>query len=319
MSFSIFTSNYYIYCWNNTVFAWDNPVSGVLMYRNMINSLGAFAVQYMPSYVAPLKEVTFKSNLGILFEIYVGKMFFVSIITFIATFIAVFILSLLIFPLPIMFGILSSFISATAAFLVVLALFHSYPFHLLTSKRGDIESNTPFAINHMAAIASAGVPPVVIFRLLSNVKEYGEIMQESRRIVRNIDVFGMGLTHAIRNVADRTPSDGFKQFLYGIVSTIDTGGSLKQFFENSAKDALFEYRLKREKYLQTLSTYADFYTAVLIAAPLFFISILAVMALIGGQVLGLSIPVAMQLGIFVLIPTLNIMFLLFIHYTQPRV
>jgi flagellar protein FlaJ len=144
-------------------------------------------------------------------------------------------------------------------------------------------------------------------------------MHESARIVRNIDVFGMGVTNAIKNVADRTPSDNFKQFLYGIISTIETGGNLKQFFETTGQDALFDYRLKREKYLQTLSTYADFYTAVLIAAPLFFISILAVMALIGGQVLGLSIPVAMRLGIFVLIPLLNIMFLVFINYTQPRV
>lgn len=288
------------------------------MYKSLVKSFGNFGTRYMGGYVAPLKEVISKSNLGILFEIYVGKMLFVSVATFAATFISVFVITVLIFPLPIEFSIFSAIIASTTIFFIVLTLYHSYPFHLLTAKKSDIETNTPFAINHMAAIASAGVPPVVIFRLVSNIKEYGEIMQESSRIVRNIDVFGMDLTRAIRNVADRTPSEGFRQFLYGIVSTIDTGGDLKKFFENSAKDALFEYRLKREKYLQTLSTYADFYTAVLIAAPLFFISILAVMALVGGQILGLSIPVAMRVGIFVLIPLLNTMFILFIHYTQPR-
>ena len=82
---------------------------------------------------------------------------------------------------------------------------------------------------------------------------------------------------------------------------------------------MFDYRLKREKYLQTLSTYADFYTATLIAAPLFFISILSVMALIGGQVFGLSIPMTMRLGIYLLIPLLNTIFILFVHYTQPSV
>lgn len=289
------------------------------MYRSLVKYFGAFGVEFMPGYVAPLKEVLAKSNMGILFEIYVGKMLLVSILSFIIAFISILIISAFLFPLPIIFSIISAFVGATTIFFLVLTIYHSYPFQLLTSKKSDIETNTPFAINHMSAIISAGVPPVVIFRLLSNIKEYGEITQECRRIVRNIDAFGMDLTSAIRNVANRTPSEGFKQFLYGIVSTIDTGGDLKKFFESSAKEALFDYRLKREKYLQTLSTYADFYTAVLIAAPLFFISILAVMALIGGQVLGLSIPVAMRVGIFVLIPLLNIAFILFIHYTQPRV
>lgn len=289
------------------------------MYKVLVKYFGILGIEYLAGYVAPLKEVIAKSDLGVLFEMYVGKMIFVSVLSFIVSFISVLVLSASVFPLPIILGIASSFIAATTVFFVVLTVYHSYPFQILTSKRSDIETNIPFAINHMAAIISAGVPPVVIFRLLANIKEYGEIMKQSRSIVRNIDVFGMDLTSAIKNVADRTPSDVFKQFLYGIVSTIDTGGDLKKFFENAATDALFEYRLKRERYLQTLSTYADFYTAVLIAAPLFFISILAVMALIGGQILGLSIPAAMRIGIFVLIPLLNIVFILFIHYTQPRV
>ncbi len=289
------------------------------MYKSAVNYFSAFGMKNMHGYFAPLKEVISKSNLNILFEIYVGQMLFVSFSSLAITLVSVTIISSIMFPMPIFIGVTGALIAAMTVFSLVLTVYHSYPFQLLTSKRSDIEANIPFAINHMAAIASSGVPPVIIFRLVSNVKEYGEIREESKRIVRNIDMFGMDLPSALRNVADRTPSDGFKQFLYGIVSTIDTGGDLKKYFENAAKDALFEYRLKRERYLQTLSTYADFYTAVLIAAPLFFISILAVMALIGGQIMGLSIPVAMRLGIFVLIPLLNTMFIAFIHYTQPRV
>jgi len=71
--------------------------------------------------------------------------------------------------------------------------------------------------------------------------------------------------------------------------------------------------------MQTLSTYADFYTAVLIAAPLFFVSVLSVMSLVGGSVFGLSIPNAMRIGVYAMIPLMNIMFILFIHYTQPTI
>lgn len=284
----------------------------------MVKRFGNIGIKYMSSYVAPLKEELSKANLGVLFEVYVGRMLFVSFASFVMAFSAVFLVSLL-YGLPFLIALFSGLIAAATISLIVLTLYHSYPFQLLTTKKSKIDTNMPFAINHMAAIASAGVPPFVIFKLLGSIKEYGEIMNEAKRIVRNVEVFGMDLTTALQNVAERSPSEGFRQFMYGIVSTINTGGDLKKFFENSAKDALFEYRIKREKYLKTLETYADFYTAVLIAAPLFFISILAVMALIGGQVFGLSIPLAMRIGIFVLIPLLNTAFIMFIHYTQPKV
>jgi len=94
---------------------------------------------------------------------------------------------------------------------------------------------------------------------------------------------------------------------------------LIQYLKNSAKEALFNYRLKREHYLSTLSTYADLYTAVMIAAPLFFISILSVMSLIGGKLMGMQITDAMKIGVYGVMPMLNILFILFLHFTQPRV
>jgi len=277
---------------------------------------GKWGIKHLSEYINPIKEEVIKSNLAMLFEIYVGKMLFMASVSFIAVFVSLLFTSIL-FGFPIWFALMSGLVGAVTTSLLVLTLFHSYPFQILTSRKNNIEGNMPFAINHMAAIASSGVPPFVLFKLLTNVPEYGEIRNESRRVVRNIEVFGMDVTSAVRNVAERTPSDRFKQFLFGIISSVDTGGDLKQYLEDAAKSAMFDYKLKREKYLQTLSTYADFYTAVLIAAPLFFVSILSIMSLIGGDVMGLSIPVAMQLGIYILIPVLNTIFLLFIHFTQP--
>ena len=288
------------------------------MYKTSVRFLGTLGTKYFSNYFVTLKEEITKSNLAILYEMYIGRMLFFSISSFLASVIGITIVFMYLIRIPFIFAFISGLIGAATTSVIVLFLSYSYPFHQLTTKKTSIESNMPFAISHMSAIASSGVPPFVVFRLLMDVKEYGEISYEFRRIVRNTELFGMDIISSIKNVADRTPSTSFRQFLYGIVSTINSGGDLKAFLEGSGKDALFDYRLKREKYLQTLSTYADFYTAVLIAAPLFFVSILSIMSLIGGQVLGLSIPTAMRLGIYVLIPAMNTAFLLFIHYTQPR-
>lgn len=291
----------------------------VKIYKDMLRHFGRIGVRYLSKYITPLKEELLKSNLGILFEVYVGKMIFYSLVCSLLALFAVTVSFPVLLQVPVWLAFLSGIILAATVFVVVLFIFYSYPFQTLTSKKGSINTNMPFAINHMSAIASSGVPPFVVFKLLMDVHEYGEISNEFRRIVRNMEIFGMDIISAIKNVADRTPSEEFRQFLYGFISTINTGGDLRKYLENSAKEALFDYRLKREKYLQTLSTYADFYTAVLIAAPLFFVSILSIMSLIGGQVIGLSIPTAMRLGIYVLIPILNILFVMFIHYTQPKV
>lgn len=288
------------------------------MYKTSVRVLGNFGARHLSNYFGSLKEEIIKSNLSILYEIYIGKMLLLVIASFFASLFGIAFVLIYFVQLSLLFAVASGFIGAAAASATILSLFYSYPFHQLTTKKTSIESNMPFAINHMSAIASSGVAPFVVFKLLMNIKEYGEITHEFQRIVRNTVLFGMDILTSIKNVADRTPSPQFKQFLYGIVSTITSGGDMKVFLDNSGKEALFDYKLKREKYLQTLSTYADFYTAVLIAAPLFFVSILSIMSLIGGQILGLSIPTAMRLGIYVLIPAMNMIFLLFVHYTQPR-
>ncbi len=288
------------------------------MYKDLVKVLGSFGVKRFSKQLAPLKEELIRSNLSVLFELYVGKMILFSIIGFAVAFTFVFTFFTILGGTFFM-GLVAALFTGITVALVMLTLYHSYPFHLITSKKNSIEANLPFAINHMAAIAASGVPPFVTFKLLSSIHEYGEVASESRRIVRNVESFGMDAVSAMRNVADRSPSGEFKQLIYGIVSTIETGGDLKRYLENAAKEALFDYRLKREKYMQTLSTYADFYTAVLIAAPLFFISVLSVMSLIGGEIFGLSIPSAMRLGVYVMIPLMNIMFLMFVHYTQPQV
>ena len=286
--------------------------------RDSFRILGSIGMKYMSGYLNPLKEEIVKSNLNILFEIYVGKMLTFSILAFFSSFAFVTVM-FTIFGAPLLLTIIGGVIAGSATSFAVLTIYHSYPFHLLTSKRNSINANMPFAINHMGAIAASGVPPFIIFKLIAAIPEYGEISNESKRILRNVEAFGMDLVSAIKNVAERTPSADFRQFLYGIISNTETGGDLKGFLENSAKEALFDYRLKREKYTQTLATYADFYTAVLIAAPLFFVSVLSILSLIGGQIFGLNIPTAIRLGVYVLMPLLNIMFIMFIHYTQPNV
>jgi len=263
-----------------------------------------------------LKRQLGRASLGILFEAYVARMLFYTALGGIAVFIySIFMLMFL--GTGILASLIISVFIAAAGAAAIMGLFYLYPFYLISAKRKSIETNLPFAANHMGALAASGVPPHTMFKLITDATEYGEIANESRRIVRNIEIFGMDVTTAMRQVAARTPSAEFRQFLSGIVATITTGGDLRSHLQVAAREAMSDYKLKRERYMASLSTYADFYVGVLIAAPLFFISILSLLAIIGGELAGMPINVLLSLGIYVILPLMNIAFLIFVHMTQP--
>lgn len=258
-----------------------------------------------------------KADMKVLPEIYAAKAVFFTILAFFVSLVYVLVMSLFfgLGLLSIAIAIPASIISA----LIIMIAWILYPKSVAGSKKKNIETNLPFAALHIRALASSGVPPQEIFRVLSDSEEYGAVTDECKRIHTNIEIFGMDLINAIRDAAGRTYSDDLRQFLNGMAATISSGGDLQEYMRISCDLSMSNYKLKREKWLSTLSTYADFYVGVLIAAPLFFISVLAMLAIIGGTFGGLSIPVAMYLGIFIILPALNIMFLMFVHYTQPAV
>lgn len=198
-------------------------------------------------------------------------------------------------------------------------VFYIYPVQRAGNIRRSIDTNLPFALTHLNAIASSGIPPEYLFELVTGYDEYGHISRDAESVVRNIRMFGMSSVNAIKNVAEKTPSEDFRQVLSGMVSIIEGGGDLASYISEMAEKALFEYKIKREKYLKTLSTYADIYTALVVAAPLMMLSVLAIMRIIGGAVLGLSIGDLIFIMTWIMLPALNVAFLVFIHITYPGV
>lgn len=278
---------------------------------------GKFAEESLSQF-KPLRSALKRSNTKILLRTYVSIIFFVTLVAVLGSLAGSFYL----FSSILGYG-LGKTLTATLAVTVLgggatFGALYLYPIQKTRSRRRNIQRNLPFAINHMSAIASSKVPPYVIFKLLTGFEEYGEISKEAERVVRNVDVFGQDITTAIDQVAQTTPSDDLRNLLNGIHTTIQTGGNLKQFFNIQADEAMAEYKRNREEFMETLSTYADFYTAVLIAAPLFLVALLAIMNMIGGRIAGMSIEQVMKIGIYGIIPATNTIFVLFIHLTQPQ-
>ncbi|MEE9323898.1 MAG: type II secretion system F family protein [Candidatus Aenigmarchaeota archaeon] len=259
------------------------------------------------------------ANMKVLLKTWVCMLFFTTFISFIISIISIY--GLLTFLVEVEFYIYIFSVVFFPVFVasIVFVFLYLYPIQKENSRKKSIENNLPFAVTHMAAIASSGIPTEFMFELLTGFKEYGEVAKDSKVIMRNIKTFGMSSVDSLKDAAERTPSQDFREILLGIVSTVESGGNIVEYLGEMADKALFSYRIKRERYLKTLSTYADIYTALLVAAPLMMLSLLATMSIIGGSVMGLTINELMLLITWVMLPVLNVGFLVFIHTTYPGV
>lgn len=275
------------------------------------NALFGSTVDKYSDYFDDLKEDLKQADIDILYRTYVSKMFFYSTGAIVLGAIAGLSYSLQM-NLPLVDIIRFSIGTPIAAGLLIFGSMYIYPSQKAKSRKKSIDSNLPFALNHLGAIASSGISPTAMFQLLNTFEEYGGISKEAGEISRRVNVFGEDLTTALREVAERSPSDDWSEVLYGIISTIETGGSLKSYLEEKADEAIFEYNMEKEKEIERLSTYASFYTAILIAAPVFLVVVLAVMNLLGGQIAGFAIRDLMWMGMHVVIPVINGLFVIFL-------
>ena len=281
-------------------------------FKYLSTSLFGWVVDKTEDLFSITKDSLPKADIKITFRTYMSMVFFVALITYISTFVALLLVTQIIELSILMRIALFMFVPLLNA-IASLAIFAFYPYQKVTSRTKDIETNLPFVLTHMGAIAESGVPPYIIFRLISEFDEYGEVSVEMRKIVRNIKVFGLNPLAAVKEVAKRTPSDRLKQMLLGFVTTTESGGDVKVYLKSAGQQALFEWRINRERFLQQLSAYAEIYTGLLIAAPLFIISLFAVMNMIQPTVAGFDILFLTKLSIYVVIPLLNGGFLLFLR------
>ncbi|NQU78997.1 type II secretion system F family protein [Candidatus Woesearchaeota archaeon] len=288
-------------------------------FANMsIKHISLYLLDQFPEFFKDLYHAIRLANIKILSNTYVNMMVLgVIASSFLGLFVFGFFFAAT--SLPLLQVLFRTLMMSLLLGIAIFAGFYAYPYSMMKARRASINANLPFAINHMAAVSSSGVAPIKMFRLIADSTEYGEVSSEIEKIVNYVDVFGYDVLTSLKAVSATTPSFEFKDFFEGMISTTQTGGDLKQFFSQKADEAMLNYKLERQQYTETIATYSDIYTGILIAAPLFFVAALSLVSLLGGKVGGMDVNVIIVMGTYVVIPFMNIAFLTFLTVTQPEI
>ncbi len=171
-----------------------------------------------------------------------------------------------------------------------------------------IDKKLPDAMSFIAAMASADVNIDLIFKELSKQAIYGETREEAEWITRDTELLGIDILTAMQRAADRTPSESFRDFIQGVITTSSSGGELKPYFTSKLTEYQDSRKLVVQQKMETLGMMAESFVTVVVAFPLFLIVIMSIMALMGGM--GGGDPIPMLYGIIgIMIPGAQIGFI----------
>jgi flagellar protein FlaJ len=150
-----------------------------------------------------------------------------------------------------------------------------------SARAAGIEATLPRTVAFVYALSGSGMSfPQVLKTLTRNERVYGEAAREVGVAVRDMNTFGTDVLSALRAMSRRTPSDGMEEFGENLSSVLGSGRSLSSYLREQYERYQEEAEARQEQYLELVSTFAEVYVTVLVAGPLFFMTILVVIGLV---------------------------------------
>lgn len=216
------------------------------------------------------------------------------------------------------FGMLLPFMLGTAASQGTFGLMYYYPKFRAKARATRITGELPYYIGYMATLSASGLPLERIFKAIAGEESKEEIVKDARVMSRNLEILGMDILTALKDIIERAPPGPYSELLEGLVTTVESGGSLKEYFTATAKVQLEEKKLLLRKMTASLGIVSELYTILLIVFPLLAIIMLSIMAIMTPKLAGLSLTTLMQMLTYGFVPLFGIVMLLMIDAMVPK-
>ena len=286
----------------------------LVAYRLLGNKVNPFL-----SLFEDLETSLHKSRMKITLKPYVSLIILVSLLVSSISGILVFTILNYIISIDISLSLLFAIGIGLMASVFSIGFLYVYPYYKADKVRRSLDSSMAFMASYLAILAGSGVPPDIMFQSLSKIPQDSAVVDESNTIVRDIELFGADTITALEQASKRTSSERFKELLEGFISTIRSGGNLKSYLMIRSKQNLRSKRLNLRKFSDTLGVLSEFYVTLLVAGPLIFVVMLAVMAMLGGGGLGFLDPTLLLMILtYIAIPVGSLIFIIVLDAVSPR-
>ncbi len=275
-------------------------------------------VKFMHPKLRSLDKSIKQAMMPIPFEVYVSSMIFFSMIAGVCGIIMGFVASQFINIQPASVGFLLPLITGLMLFGMTFGVLQIIPVFRVKNRAAKLSEEIPHFIGYMSTLATSGLSLEGIFKAIAKEETNEDIVKDARFIVRNIDILGMDLITAIKDLISRTPVGSYSELLDGAIVTVSTGGDLKEYFNATAKVQLAEKKMLLQKTTEALGSVAEIYTILLIVFPLLAIIMLSIMGIMSPSLGGFDLITLMNILTFGVIPLCGILMLIMMDTMVPK-
>jgi flagellar protein FlaJ len=252
------------------------------------------------------------------FEVYVSSMVFFSLIAGICGMIIGLIATQFINIQPAIVGYLLPPIAGMALMAMTFGILQIIPPVRVKNRSTKLLEEIPHFIGYMSTLATSGLSLEEIFKSIAKEETDEDIVKDARFITRNIEILGMDLITAVKDLINRTPPGPYSELLEGAIITSQSGGDLKEYFNATAKVQLEEKKMLLQKTTESLGSVAEIYTILLIVFPLLAVIMLSIMGIMSPSLGGFDLLTLMNILTFAVVPLSGILMLVMMDTMVPK-
>jgi len=275
-------------------------------------------IKFLHPKLGSLEKSIKQAMMPIPFEVYVSSMVFFSMIAGVCGIIMGLVAIQFINIQPASVGFLLPLMTGLMLFGMTFGVLKLIPTIRVKNRTSRLAEEIPHFIGYMSTLATSGLSLEGIFKAIAKEETNEDIVKDSRFITRNINILGMDLITAIKDLIDRTPVGPYSELLDGAIITVSTGGDLKDYFNATAKVQLDEKKMLLQKTTEALGSVAEIYTILLIVFPLLAIIMLSIMGIMSPNLGGFDLITLMNILTFGVIPLCGVMMLIMMDTMVPK-
>lgn len=232
-----------------------------------------------------LQQKLIHARIGVPFDVYIARAYMVSIIAAIALGWIIYLLQAE--KLKSIMGDAAPAAIPLFAFVLgfmVYNLMLTYPGVLANLRGRKIDIALPHAVALMHALSRGSSDIISFFEIISkNKKIYGEVAEEAWGILIDIKMFNYDAQSALKNAGMRSPSESFRNLVESLSTVITTGGDLVAFFLTKSEQYRVAALNENRSFMELLGLLSEIYVTGFAAGPLFIITLLVILGLVGGE------------------------------------
>lgn len=275
-------------------------------------------VKFLYPRLGSMEKSIKQAMMPIPFEVYVSSMVFFSIIAGACGVVMGAVSLQFINIQPASIGFLFPFLTGGMMFGMTFGILQMIPSIRVKNRAAKLVEEIPHFIGYMSTLATSGLTLEGIFKAIAKEETDEDIVKDARFIVRNIDILGMDLISAIKDLIHRTPTGPYSELLDGAVITVMSGGDLKEYFNATAKVQLEEKKMLMQKTTESLGSVAEIYTILLIVFPLLAVIMLSIMGIMSPSLAGFDLLTLMNILTFAVIPLSGVLMLVMMDTMVPK-